>query len=794
VKSFLYAVVLLTGSLPAFGQQPMRFYELPKSNLEAQLDHSGHSCATAEFMASKQGRAALMRFHEARKNGTLPVAGKTLETYEIGQSAAFRIPKNDSTWISAEFELRSAGERWRAWIRSDVPDQDVITDARLEVMKAAIDEATLEESIDPNKGIFENNTDIFGETPVFPAGSEGIVDLLIFEKPFSPTVLGAFWPPDLDPSAPDSISNHSEVLYLAIRNFFVEGNESMEATVAHELQHLIMANFDPLETTFVNEGQSEYAQEMNGYGVVPPFYLYGPAPLHNEGFFDWEGLYSGDYQRASLWTGYVAERVGPEAVGMITQNGLVGLNGYQDALEKAGSALTFQELLADFHTANLVNDRALDARFGYTNKQRSGELGKIQVTRFEGSQGNGLVTDSLIVRAGGAEYFTVENVKDITMSVDVFAPPSQLENRRSQMLVRAIATDLDGNMSMAEFNPSDEIHELTGSFSTVRFVFAHLRPESTQHRTSFDINWTVDPDRAVDLVTYAIDRPLVRNGLGPLGLDSQGRDAQATMFTPPSGSVLDRVTLATYYFSQFSNGGFPANAPRDFTLKVWESNGFGFPGEVIHSQEVVDPVPWFPAVQLYSWLDVEIDPALGQDGAALPDTIFVGIENAGSDGNYLVVWPSAVNQSPAPETGFLRLPIDGDLAWIRLWDLVLSSDPDTRVYNRTALPIQARFVVDDRAVAIEESTEIPEAVSLEQNYPNPFNPSTQIRFALPESDNVTLEVFDVTGRQIATLLDGRQAAGSYTVTVDASSWTSGMYFYRLTTGSDYIVKRMVVLK
>ncbi|MCE1164776.1 MAG: T9SS type A sorting domain-containing protein [Bacteroidetes bacterium] len=92
------------------------------------------------------------------------------------------------------------------------------------------------------------------------------------------------------------------------------------------------------------------------------------------------------------------------------------------------------------------------------------------------------------------------------------------------------------------------------------------------------------------------------------------------------------------------------------------------------------------------------------------------------------------------------------------------------------------------------SSEIPKNYSLSQNYPNPFNPVTMIRFALPNSGNVSLKVYDILGREVANLVSGFKRAGEYIVDFDASSLTSGVYFYRLESEGYVEVKRMVVLK
>lgn len=91
-------------------------------------------------------------------------------------------------------------------------------------------------------------------------------------------------------------------------------------------------------------------------------------------------------------------------------------------------------------------------------------------------------------------------------------------------------------------------------------------------------------------------------------------------------------------------------------------------------------------------------------------------------------------------------------------------------------------------------TASPTEFVLHQNYPNPFNPETTIGFDLPEATSVTLSVYDVTGRQVATLVDGHRNAGHHEVTWDASAYSAGVYIYRLSAGNFTTSGKMVLMK
>jgi hypothetical protein len=83
---------------------------------------------------------------------------------------------------------------------------------------------------------------------------------------------------------------------------------------------------------------------------------------------------------------------------------------------------------------------------------------------------------------------------------------------------------------------------------------------------------------------------------------------------------------------------------------------------------------------------------------------------------------------------------------------------------------------------------------LSQNYPNPFNPSTKISYQLPESGNVTLNIYDVLGNELAALVNDYKPAGNYDVDFNAVGLPSGVYFYRLTAGSFTETKKLILMK
>jgi xyloglucan-specific exo-beta-1,4-glucanase len=142
-----------------------------------------------------------------------------------------------------------------------------------------------------------------------------------------------------------------------------------------------------------------------------------------------------------------------------------------------------------------------------------------------------------------------------------------------------------------------------------------------------------------------------------------------------------------------------------------------------------------------------------------------------------------------------------------LWEEI--TGPSRRLPNTTSLTINpyntnqlwigttgnGTFIYDGLTIGINIiSTGVPKQYSLSQNYPNPFNPVTNIKFDLPKSGNVKLVVFDVLGKEAAVLVDKALQPGSYSYDWEASGLPSGVYFYRLSTGSFSEVKKMLLVK
>jgi hypothetical protein len=170
-----------------------------------------------------------------------------------------------------------------------------------------------------------------------------------------------------------------------------------------------------------------------------------------------------------------------------------------------------------------------------------------------------------------------------------------------------------------------------------------------------------------------------------------------------------------------------------------------------------------------------------------PESIFVGIEWSGTADDTFALFVDSAKQGEKlyrswekltgvgytyqrfDEPGNFSWGLDGDL-WIAL------------LYKKGLLSVR------------KEESEIPRQYLLEQNYPNPFNPNTTIGFSVSSPGFVSLRVFDMLGKEIVVLVNQHLDTGRYTSSFSAQALPSGVYFYRLQTGSIIETKKMVLLR
>ncbi len=197
-----------------------------------------------------------------------------------------------------------------------------------------------------------------------------------------------------------------------------------------------------------------------------------------------------------------------------------------------------------------------------------------------------------------------------------------------------------------------------------------------------------------------------------------------------------------------------------------------------------------PDAEIERWEDVSVAAdgwfTIDLDNYMLDDNIFgIGIMSA-VEGEPIAI--GADFSPPHAERSYIRLWDDeAELFW---W-LKLAAGEAAEPYDTCDMMIRVK--VND-GVGIDEAPKTPMAFGLNDNYPNPFNPTTGISYQLDEEMDVRLEVFNVLGERVSTLVDERQGAGAYATRFDAGDLPSGVYFYKLTTPKEEFTKKMMLLK
>lgn len=148
-------------------------------------------------------------------------------------------------------------------------------------------------------------------------------------------------------------------------------------------------------------------------------------------------------------------------------------------------------------------------------------------------------------------------------------------------------------------------------------------------------------------------------------------------------------------------------------------------------------------------------------------------------------------------TGLIMTTIDGGITWTTL------SMPSVASFSSVAKTNTAYYVVGSYGVILKSdhttgisniNLEVPASYTLSQNYPNPFNPETNIKFSISQSGNVKLTVFDITGKEVESLVNEKLSAGTYAYNFNTSNLPSGTYFYKIETDNFVETKKMVLIK
>jgi hypothetical protein len=239
-------------------------------------------------------------------------------------------------------------------------------------------------------------------------------------------------------------------------------------------------------------------------------------------------------------------------------------------------------------------------------------------------------------------------------------------------------------------------------------------------------------------------------------------------------------SIDTYFPGRSWGMGYPhiTTGPNGTVLATWEQAELEDPD---HLRYVYGLLGGAPTVKRYA---TDIYAALSTDNG---QSWFPPFKLAGTEGE----------MEHLPQPGKLEIVDDSvHVHLLYFWDTnpgtsAVISESDASI----CAWIYTEIVLDIRIVGIDDPEEgIVDGFQLRQNYPNPFNPATTISFTMGKTANVTLEVYNLLGEKVATLVNGRKSAGEHLVEFEASNFSSGLYFYTLTAGEFKKTRKMVLMK
>jgi hypothetical protein len=286
-----------------------------------------------------------------------------------------------------------------------------------------------------------------------------------------------------------------------------------------------------------------------------------------------------------------------------------------------------------------------------------------------------------------------------------------------------------------------------------------------------------------------------------------------------TGEVTDNYTLS---LSNVPNGISWVNALTFFKGDFWATGGYGDPSGSGGKKGIfkVNISTSTSSNQITGSSGINSNAELGgltNDGV----NFYVGVilSNPSQDSGFVKFNPGQVSQIPtSPFYKLSREPqylsYGGGLIWVGVNNVIKFDVASGNFVGNLNIPGSAASVYLDQKlwmydqsdntlkaysvgtvnVAKETGNQIPLKYNLSQNYPNPFNPSTTISFSLPSKSFVSLKIFDVVGREVATLVSQELSAGNYKQQWNANGMPSGVYFYRLQSGSFTETKKLILLK
>ncbi|MBI1939411.1 MAG: T9SS type A sorting domain-containing protein [Ignavibacteriales bacterium] len=767
-KRFSFSAVLffLICNL-TFAQSDMR---LPKVAEENNSDGKGYRVDAHQF---------LEKFNKA--NG-IEIEKISQSAPALQKSAAWNfVVGSQKSWYASDFvtsafysvpsTCRAVGTHCYIFVE-DALWETKVNQVAVDSVREAFDNRT---PANPNKGIYQTDVDVFGNPPNVDNDNKIIIlilDIIDGYEPGGGFVAGYYYGYN---QFQQTNSNFAEIYYLdgnPLDLLTEDGLQEGMSTTAHEFQHMIHFNYIPSEETFFDESWSLAAEVINGYPLFSPS-RYANEP--NYYLLNWRDVSDddvlNDYSRAARFSLYLYEQFGTGFFTKYMSNKIKSINGVDYALQTMTPSTTrrFKDILADWFIANKLNDKSVDAKWGYNY---SG-LPAMKTTEHI----NPNVSETTLgVYKYGVQYLTFKSGSNLVFNLNNNSNTSIKVKAIKKGTAQTVVEDVTVNNDYA-------VTDFGTAYSDVTFAVyisdpnLFLQTPATQ-QLNFTYSASGNFESQVIELAYDTTEP---NAVYVLSVG----DTVAVRFDGVQGAKLDSIRVALRNTAQIEGGIWKAGTTSLYTGK--KQAGFFVSGLLTPAYDQSAqhyPIP-YP-----NWVKVDLRSSdIDASGNFIAAFIINGVyENSSSPYNR-VMHTNITGTSPYHSYTYLNNPSGGDEpGWYYLGD-----GTNISLYLIRAYVSLGGTDVDDIVELI------PSSFSLEQNYPNPFNPSTIISYSIPTPTNVQIKIYDVLGREIRSLINEEKAAGKYNLAWDSRDnygrkVSSGVYFYTITAGNFAQTRKMVLTK
>lgn len=748
---------------------------------------------TPILLESEEGKRALQELREFEAQNYEPLRPR-LVMHNVGTIDTFNVRniQDGNEWDEVEFELVRTGTNIEIWVEVEELAEDKITDEILDVIWEGLNDITPPNSVDSNRGIVDISIDLFGDLP--DRFDAGVLKILItdiqdgWDPPEQNFFTAGFFDP-VDQSASNPNSNQANILYINSKpgiyrpvdgeNRFVNSRLN---TMAHELQHLIHANYGNL-SLFQNEGQSELAEILTGYNARGMNFLDSGTEVSGnvEGSDKWIYRFRSsqsdvvlfDYQRAQLLHGYLEERVGAEAASDLTKSGSSNNAGYQQVLNPFNISL--DEFFTDFYITAYANNRVQGMNnFAFSRPQlsnvRTSNPGGFYNVDIKPWVSNKQET----IYYGGALYTQWFGVEELTL--DIHSTNGITQN----ILYRKL-----GDSEYRHMEAGQGVHELDeeGIYEEIVLISVNAQHTGTSaspgdsRSFSYSGEW-VTTSLTIEPLVYHADAAAF------ISLPDEEAYSFALRISPDfdSGVQSVRFNINARESAVQGDGELALTLRRAVERFDDDNNLIYIPSsEVMESQTIhvsnISAGSNYIGVNSSDW-QIEAD-----------EQYFITLEVVENAGNLYLEFlvdegtESSTDPNYNPLRTFIGIQEDGELVgWANFQDK-----------NNVLMGVNLVGFKDIGDIDFP-GPPVADTFELIGNYPNPFNNGTVIQYNVPEPGQVQITVHDILGREVMELYNGGTPPGLHEVRFEAGSLASGLYFYRMQSPGGVQSKKMLLVK